>query len=160
MHYTNFIEPFSDADMVYDINKHRYILTPQFCRDRGIDLDIIIHKDLFPDPQKAIEIVLDRISLLVYTNIYNYGRQKRHKEFLLACHPDLRDIIKEALFERLNYVTSSEDLSVRSGALVSQGVRIETRDLVPSIVEEMLLRPTGLLHRGEYEFMINENLNY
>jgi hypothetical protein len=160
LYQTNFIQPFNDADMVYNLNKHRYILTPQFCRDRGIDLDIIIHKDLFPDPQVAIDIVLDRISLLVYTNIYNYGRQKRDKEFLLACHPDLRDVIKEAMFERLNYVTSSEDLSVKSGALVSQGVRIETKDLVPSIVEEMLLRPTGLLHRGKYEFMIDESIIY
>jgi hypothetical protein len=146
--------------MVYNFDKHRYILTPQFCRDRGIDLDVILNKDLFPDSQNAIDIVLDRISLLVYTNIYNYGRQKRYKEFLLACHPEIRDVIKEAMFERLNYVTSSEDLSVKSGALVSQGVRVETRDLVPSIVEEMLLRPTGLLHRGEYDFQIIEDLVY
>lgn len=146
--------------MVYDFQKHRYILTPQFVRDRGIDLDIVLNKDLFPDPQVAIEVVLDRISLLVYANIYNYGRQKRYKEFLLACHPDIRDIVKEAMFERLNYVTTNEDLSVKSGALVSQGVRIETQDLVPSLIEEMLLRPTGLLHRGEYDFMIDESLNY
>lgn len=146
--------------MVYDFDKHRYILTSQFCRDRGIDLDILLNTDIFPDSQVAKEIVLDRISLLVYTNIYNYGRQKRYKEFLLACHPDIRDIIKEALFERLNYVTTSEDLSTKSGALVSQGVRIETKDLVPSLIEEMLLRPTGLLHRGEYDFFIDESKVY
>jgi hypothetical protein len=155
-----FIEPFSDADMVYDLNKHRYILTPQFCRDRGIDLDIMVNKDLFPDPQTALDIVLNRISLLVYTNIYNYGRAKEQKEFLLACNPELRDIIKEAMFERLNYMTSSSDLSVKSGALISQGTRVDTKDLIPSVVELMLLRPTGLLHRGEFEVVIDNSLVY
>lgn len=146
--------------MVYDFDKHRYILTPQFVRDRGVNLSVILNKDLFPDSQTAEQIVLDRISLLVYTNIYNYGRQKEKKEFLLACHPDIREVIKEAMFERLNYVTSSEDLSVRSGALISQGVRVETKDLIPSIIEEMLLRPTGLLHRGQYDFIMPEDLVY
>lgn len=157
---TQFIEPFSDADMVYDFKKHRYILTAQFCRNRGIDLDSLVNKDLFPDAQTATDIVLDRVSLLVYTNIYSYGRQKDDKEFLLACHPDLRDIIKEAMFERLNYITSSEDLSIRSGAMIEQGVRIETRDLLPSVIEEMLLRPTGLLHRGEFEYVKDESKVY
>ena len=155
-----FTQPVSDADMVYNLDKHRYILTAQFCRDRGIDLDIMINKDLFPDPQVAVDIVLDRVSLLVYTNIYNYGRAKDQKEFLLACNPELREIIKEAMFERLNYMTSSSDLSLKSGALISQGTRVDTRDLIASVIEEMILRPTGLLHRGEFEFVIDDTLVY
>lgn len=155
----NYIEPFSDADMVYDFDKHRYVLTTQYCRNRGFDFELL-DKDKFPDPQVVNDIVLDRVSLLVYTNIYNYGRTKREKEFLLACHPDFRDIIKEAMFERLLYMNSSGDLSVSSGALISQGTRIDTIDLVPSVMEQMILRPTGLLHRGEFELTIDDELVY
>ena len=154
-----FIEPFSDADMVYDFDKHRYILTPQYCRNKGFDFELL-DRDNFPDPQLADELVLDRVSLLVYTNIYNYGRTKKTKEFLLACDPDLRDIIKEALFERLTYMNASGDLSIRSGALISQGTRIDTEDLVASVMELMLLRPTGILHRGDYHIIIDETKVY
>lgn len=154
------IQPYSDANMQYDFSKHRYILTPEYCRLRGLDLDILIDKDLFPDPQQAVSIALDRISLLVYSNIYHYGREMATKQFLLACHPDLREVIREAMFERLNYVTSAGDLSLKSGALVSSGTRIETSDLIPSVVEEMILRPTGLLHRGKFEITIDDELVY
>jgi hypothetical protein len=152
--------PFSDKELNYDNNNHRYILTAEYCRDKGIDLDIVIDKNLFPDTQTSVDIVLDRISLLVYTNIYNYGRHKEDKEYLLACNPQLRTIIRDAMFERLNYVTSSGDLSTKSGALIDQGTRVSTRDLIPSVVEEMILRPTGLLHRGKFEFIKDENLVY
>jgi hypothetical protein len=64
------------------------------------------------------------------------------------------------MFERLNYVTSSGDLSTKSGALIDQGTRVNTGDLIPSIIEEMLLRPTGLLHRGKFEFIKDLNLVY
>jgi hypothetical protein len=155
-----FVAPYSDADMIYDLEKHRYILTPDYCRNKGLDLDIILDKDLFPDPQQAVSIALDRVSMLVYTNIYNYGREKDKKEFLLACNPELRSIIRDAMFERLNYVTSAGDLSLKSGASISSGTRIETRDLVPSVVELMILRPTGILHRGEYNFILETELVY
>lgn len=154
-----FIEPFSDADMVYDFDKHRYILTPQFCRNNGFDFDLL-DKDNFPDPQLAEDIVLNRVSLLVYTNIYNYGRTKKQKEFLLACDPDLRDIIRDAMFERLIYMNASGDLSIRSGALISQGTRVDTEDLVPSVTELMILRASGILHRGAYHFVIDEEKVY
>jgi hypothetical protein len=152
--------PFSDNEMTYDFQSHRYILTPEFCRDQGIDLDIVINKELFPDTQTSVNIVLNRISLLVYTNIYNFGRTKEDKEYLMACDSSLRSIIRDAMFERLNYVTSSGDLSTKSGALIDQGTRVNTSDLIPSVIETMILRPTGLLHRGEYEFERDNNLVY
>jgi hypothetical protein len=152
--------PFSDNEMTYDFENHRYVLTPEYCRDQGIDLDIVINKELFPDTQTSVNIVLNRISLLVYTNIYNHGRVKEDKEYLMACDPTLRLIIRDAMFERLNYVTSSGDLSTKSGALIDQGTRVNTADLIPSVVETMILRPTGLLHRGNFEFVKNTDLVY
>jgi len=155
-----FQEPFSDADMTYDQSKRRYILTEEYVRNAGVDLGLILETEHAPEPSKVEAIVRDRVSLLVYGNIYNHGRSKEDKEYLLACRPDLRNIIRDAMMERLRYMIESGDLSTRSGALVSQGTRVSVKDLIPSVIEEMILRPTGLLHRGEFQFTKNETLQY
>lgn len=160
MNETIFTAPFSDEDMRYDATKHRYILTEEFVRNQGIDLGLELNTDAAPEPSKVPQLALERISLLVYSNIYQYGRQKQDKEYLLACHPDLRDVIKDAMMERLKYMIDSGDLSTRSGALITQGTRVETKDLIPSVMEEMILRPTGLLHRGKFDFIKDESLVY
>ena len=160
MSNTNFQTPYSDADMTYDLDKHRYILTQEYVNNMGINLSLVLDTGLAPEPSRVPEIALDRISLLVYSNIYQYGRQKQDKEYLLACDPALRDVIKEAMMERLRYMVDSGDLSIRSGALISQGIRIEVKDLIPSVTEEMILRPTGILHRGKYQFIKDETIVY
>lgn len=152
--------PYSDIDMIYDFDNHRYILTTEFVRNQGIDLSLELNADSAPEPSKVPELALQRISLLVYTNIYNHGRQKEKKEYLLACKPELRNVVKEAMLERLRYMIDSGDLSTRSGALITQGTRIETKDLIPSVMEEMILRSVGLLHRGNYNFILDKELVY
>lgn len=156
----NFAAPYSDNQMIYSKEKRRYILTEEFVRERGIDLGLELDADAAPEPSKVPELALDRISLLVYSNIYNYGRQRADKEYLLACQPELREIIRDAMLERLKYMIDSGDLSTRSGALITQGTRIETKDLIPSVTEEMILRPTGLLHRGKFSFIKDLSLDY
>lgn len=155
MHMT-FQAPFTDTTMTYDLNKHRYILKTDYLRQIGIDLGLVLDADYAPEPSKVPELVLDRISLLVYSNIYQYGRSREDKEYLLACNPELRDIIRDAMVERLRYMIDSGDLSTRSGALITQGTRVEVKDLIPSVVEEMILRPTGILHRGDF-FLPNKD---
>lgn len=155
-----YANPVSDAEMVYDAAKHRYILTEEFCRNNGIDLGLILETAALPNPSQGPQLLLDRVSQLVYSNIYNYGRQKDVKEYLLACGQEFRPIIRDAMFERLNYITSSGDLSIKSGAIITQGTRINVKDLVPSVVEEMILRNAGLLFRGRYELTINPTLVY
>ena len=142
--------PFTDNSMTYNYDNHRYILKADYVRQLGIDLGLVLDTEAAPEPSKVVGLVLDRVSLLVYTNIYQYGRQKADKEYLLACHPELRSVIRDAMVERLRYMIDSGDLSTRSGALITQGVRVEVRDLVPSLVEEMILRSTGILHRGKF----------
>lgn len=157
---TEFQAPYSDFDMTYDINTKRYVLTDEYLRSVGIDLNIVLDTEYAPEPSKVEGIVRERVSLLVYTNIYNHGRAKADKEYLLACNPDLRPVIRDAMVERIRYMIESGDLSTRSGALVSQGTRITVDDLIPSVIEEMILRPTGLLHRGEFFLVKDENLVY
>jgi len=155
-----FQAPVDTDNMTYDFDKHRYILTEEYVRELGIDLGLQLDTEAAPEPSKVPAIVLDRVSTLVYTNIYHYGREKEDKEYLLACNPDLIPTIQDAMVERLRYMIDSGDLSTRSGALISQGIRIETRDLIPSVMEEMILRASGLLHRGEYYFVKDETIVY
>lgn len=152
--------PFSDDEMVYDAVSKRYILTPNYVRNQGIDLGLELNTETAPEPAKVPELVLNRISLLVYSNIYSHGRQRKIKEYMIACDPSLRGIIRDAMMERLRYMIESGDTSTRSGALVSQGTRIEVEDLIPSVIEEMILRPTGLLHRGEFYTVLDPKIEY
>ena len=155
-----FQAPFDDDAMTYDFDKHRYILEDDYVRSQGIDLGLILDTEHAPEPSRVEEIVRDRVSLLVYENIYQHGRSREQKQYLLACNPNYRNIIRDAMVERLRYMVDSGDLSTRSGALVSQGTRVEVRDLLPSVVEEMMLKGSGLLHRGEYSFIKDETLVY
>lgn len=155
-----FQNPYSDDTMTYNSDERRYVLTEQYCKDNGIDLGLILETSALPNPSDGPRLLLERVSRLVYTNIYNYGREKETKQYLLACNPDLRPIIRDAMFERLNYITSSGDLSTKSGAIVANGTRVDIKDLVPSVVEEMIIRPTGLLHRGEFYVVIDGTLEY
>lgn len=148
-----FQEPFTDNTMTYSHELHRYILKSDYVRGLGIDLALELDTDTAPEPSKVVGLVLAQVSLLVYANIYQHGRQKEDKEFLLACNPELRPVIRDAMVERLRYMVDSGDLSTRSGALITQGVRVEVRDLVASVIEEMILRPVGLLHRGKFQIL-------
>lgn len=155
-----FQNPYSDSEMTYSTTTHRYTLTSDYVRSQGIDLSLILDTTAHPEPSNAPGQVLERISMLVYTNIYNYGRQKADKEYLLACNSDLRSVIRDAMMERLEYMANSGDLSSKSGALITQGTRVDVEDLIPSIVEEMTLRAAGLLHRGKFDFVKDETLVY
>lgn len=156
----NFQEPFSDENMTYSATTHRYTLTEDFVRENGLDLGLELNTEGMPEPSKAPQLALERVSLLVYSNIYNYGRNKNDKEYILACNPELRQPIQDAMLERLKYMIDSGDMSTRSGALITQGIRVETKDLIASVMEEMILRPTGILHRGDFQFIKDLTLTY
>lgn len=155
-----FVQPFDDDSMFYDFDKHRYILTEEHVRQMGIDLSLVLNTDFSPMPASVPALFLDRVSKLVYSNIYRYGRSKKEKEYLLACNPELREVIRDAMLERVAYVVDSGDMSTKTGALIQQGTRIDVKDLVASVEEEAILRSVGLLHRGDYQFVKDETLVY
>jgi len=156
----SFQAPYDDDAMSYNSSKKRYILKEEYVRQLGIDLGLILDTQGSPEPSKLPALILDRISLLVYTNIYNYGRQVEDKEYLLACNSLWREPIRDAMVERLRYMVDSGDLSTRSGALISQGTRVDVKDLVAGVVEEMILRRYGILHRGRYDFVRDDTITY
>lgn len=155
-----FVQPFDDETMVYDLNNHRYVLTEEYVRQMGIDLSLVLNTDFSPIPTSVPALFLDRVSKLVYSNIYSYGRAKKEKEYLLACNPEYRNVIRDAMLERIAYIVDSGDMSTKTGALIQQGTRIDVKDLVASVEEENILRSVGLLHRGEYQFIKDETLVY
>ena len=156
----NFQIPIEDEQMSYNYNEKRYILREKYVRSMGIDLSLSLNTDFSPEPDAIPEIFLDRVSQLVYENIYSYGRQKENKQYLLACDPSLRNVIRDAMMERIRYIEASGDLSTKAGAMISQGTRVETGDLVASPQEERILRNAGILHRGEYYFIKDPDLIY
>jgi hypothetical protein len=158
MNDVTFAVPFNDAEMEYDATTHRYELTQKYLSSIGIDLSIIL--DTESAPLDVPKFFLKRVSFLVYSNIYSYGRSKEDKEYILACNPNLREVIKESLVERIAYITDSGDMSTKTGALIQQGTRINTQDLIASPQEENILRTAGILHRGNYYFIKDETLVY
>jgi len=155
-----FTNPISDDNMTYNTEKHRYILTEEYVREQGIDLSLVLNTEHMPEPSKAPKLFLERVSFLVYSNIYKYGRQRAAKEYILACNPDMREVIKNAMIERIFYIYGSGDLSTKSGAIIENGTRVNTQDLIASPQEENILRTAGLLHRGEYYLQKDESLIY
>lgn len=155
-----FKEPYDDEDLIYNHKERRYVLTEDYVRNMGVNLSLELNTDAMPEPSRGVEVVLDRISVLVYSNIYSHGRSKETKEYLLATRQDLRSAIRDAMYERLRYVIDSGDLSTRSGALISQGTRVERADLIASVIEEDILVRTGILHRGEWSIIIDPSIDY
>ena len=155
-----FTQPFDNDEMTYNMEEHRYVLKEEYVRSRGIDLYLSLNTDFSPEPSSVPGIFLDRVSQLVYENIYDYGREAYNKEYLLACDPSLRSVIRDAMMERVRYIESSGDLSTKAGAIISQGTRVETQDLVPSPQEIKILRNAGILHRGRYYFIQDKSIVY
>jgi len=160
MTIVDFVEPFEDDAMRYDLDLHRYVLKTSYLASIGVDLNVILNTESAPVPADIPDLFLKRVSFLVYSNIYSYGRSKEDKEYILACNADLRPVLKDAMIERVAYITDSGDMSTRSGALIQQGTRINTLDLIASPQEENILRTAGLLHRGEYFFIKDKEIVY
>ncbi len=155
-----FIAPTNGDDMTYDLDTHRYVLNVDYVSSIGVDLSVILNTESAPVPADVPELFLKRVSFLVYSNIYKYGRSKDDKEYIMACNPNMREIIKEAMIERVAYITDGGDMSTKTGALIQQGTRIDIRDLIASPQEEDILRTAGLLHRGSYFLVKDETLVY
>lgn len=155
-----FIEPFDDADMIYDLKDHRYILTEAFVESRGTNLDLLLQTIRLSNPNMAVEHTLDRVSRLVYQSIYSFGRTKETKQYLLACNPELRDVIRDAMYERLQYMLTSGDLSTQAAIIIQDGILLSQYDKIPSVLEQEILISSGILHRGKWQIIKDEKLVY
>ena len=96
----------NDDKMIYDLELHKYILTPQAVNE---DLNINMY-DLFnksEDPDRDISIFLKRLSIELYSIIYKFNIQyKDIKEYVISL-PEYRTGIKLALEEYLYTLTKN-----------------------------------------------------
>jgi len=134
----------NDEYMIYDLNKHRYILTPEALeKDYSINLAQTLDTDDSSDPERVPELFLDRCSKIIYTYIYSWASERDKTEYIIA-NEKYRETIKDAMEE---YVYSLL-LNNKEPNLLFSGKTIADLELPPSV--QNILRTSGILFRGKY----------
>ena len=132
--------PFSDDEMKYKKECHRYVLTKNYVLSNNIDLDAELNTYGTINKSDAAEQFLDRISRIIYNYCYSFGG-KLKKEHDMATKEELREIIRDALMEQVVYVLTNGDhyLSARGDAEYKRPV---------SEFAHNILAESGLLFAG------------
>lgn len=98
--------PYNDEYMVYDYDKHRYILTLEFVKNKlGINLE-----ERSKNPV-AIGSMLDMVSAQVYRFIHLHNYDDEYQDMIIAKTESGRKIIQEAMAQQFVYFTVVGDLS-------------------------------------------------
>lgn len=144
--------PYSDKDMTYDYNSHKYVLTPQCVKNElGQDLEEVLDKTGDANPSTLAERFLKRVSHLVYCHIYAYAQNVPLVEYMLAKQERFRDVLKNAMLERVLFMLTSGDVTTQSGLNLRDGRKISKADLKDASIpmeEECILENAGLLYAG------------
>lgn len=152
--------PYDDETMVFDIDEQRYILTPKCVLDElNIDLNTILEPMGSASRANNATRFLDRISMIVYTQIWARSIYNDVQTKLIKYASSARKIIKDAMKEQVEYFRFNGDLSVYSGVDFRKNTKMENatdRVLAPmaKMILEKPLRETkmSLLFPGEYTF--------
>lgn len=99
--------PLTDSNMIYDFNKHRYILTADYALNvLGIDLIEKLGGVRSINAQGAVNALLDmRISLRIYSLLYSHN-DKQLLEYIMAKSPSARKILLEAMGQQLLHLVT------------------------------------------------------
>lgn len=120
--------PYSDEEMVYNYEEHRYVITKEYVFNKtGIDLDRVLNPGYTSTPQKLSEQVLDEISSEIYNWVYEHNQNNLYQEFVMAKSPDFRVYLKRALLEQVLYVLRNGDLLQYSGVNLKTGQVIDPK---------------------------------
>ena len=152
-----------DENMLYDINTHRYYITPKyFLNTYGEDLNNWEAMRRDKNPKSAAERFLKRCSLVLYNFIYSYTRGNHsYEEYLIAGgDPSMRGPLMEALGEfAYQMFLSGNDLSVMTG-LTLEGKVLNKRDIKNQKVSEgveIILKNAGIIFAGKHRI---EDVDY
>lgn len=100
--------PYSDDYLVYDYNRHIYILTEKDVFENcGINLQSMLKDDI----RNSIDVFLRNISLQIYGFIHSFSVENTLQDFIIAKTVSGRKMIKEAMEQQLIYVLTNGDLS-------------------------------------------------
>lgn len=98
--------PFNDEYMIYDYDKHRYILTKDFVEEKlGINLSERSKNNV------AILSLLDLVSIQVYKFIHEHNYDDEYQDMIIAKTKSGRKIIQEAMAQQFIYISVVGDLT-------------------------------------------------
>lgn len=146
--------PYDDKEMVYDRQKHRYILT-----ELGIanGLNIVLQDELntngIMNEASAVNDFLNDVSFSIYEYIYSHSGNRMVTEYLLAKKIDLREVIKSAMLAQAKYLKENGDIANQAGVNFSNMTNMpldEIRgDRRISPYAKSQLANAGLLYSGK-----------
>lgn len=159
---SNLTYPYDDPEMIYNRAEHRYVLTSDGVTSKlGVVLQNVLQRTPTDNnPSAAPERFLDFVSRHFYGYIYrNIPTANRNViEWVLAKCPDMRSLIKQAMFNEVEYVLSEGAFWNKSGVNVLKGsvmdlstlrdtrvVSYDTENLLYSPIPSF---PYPLLYRG------------
>lgn len=126
----NITYPYSDENMEYDYDSHRYVLTEKCVLDElNINLNSRLNNRGSANNQSVAKFILDEISSSIYLHIYASSNQDDLKEFLCAKCPSARKIIKDAMKQQLLYLLASGEIARYSGVNVKTGKAIPLNNI-------------------------------
>lgn len=130
--------PYSNDQMVYNLNVHRYVLTQDFVlKKMNIDLTAVLNASDSADMANVAERFLDRVSSVIYAWIYSVNPFRFRTERELALNGKHRPFILEAMKEQILYVLNNGDFSALSGVNIDTGMAIEESRMQSARVSPM-----------------------
>ena len=143
----------SDNYMKYDTRKHRYVLTNDYVREvMNVELsDVLNTSGSVADTANMPEIVLDRVSMLIYGYIYRNSAYTNRQERELALDGAHRPHLMDAMTEELTYILNNGDVSAFSGVNAVSGlsidpIRMRQAEIAP--LARDIIESRGLVSRG------------
>ena len=139
--------PFSDENMEYDYDNHRYVLTEKCVLDElNIDLLTRLNTRGHAVQQVQPKKFLKRVSDIVYTQIYKYNINNDVQEYVLAKAPSARAIIKEAMLNQVEFLLLNGDVSRYAGIDVKNAkvipiAQLRNQSVLDETCLEVLQRP-------------------
>ena len=142
--------PKDTNSMIYNMNKHRYILTPEGFEERyGINLLDVLDSDGSNSPDLIAEQYLDRVSLILYNYIYSWSQDKNKTEFVISLDT-YRDAIEDALSElAYAWIVNNTDPS-----LFYTDNPLKTIQVPPTV--QTILINNSIIYRGQYYMLPND----
>lgn len=118
--------PFSDDDMKYDEQSHRYVLTADcVSRELGEDLSVVLNTTGDTNASSLPDRFLQRVSRTVYLWLYRDSMNPDWIEYILATYPPLRAWVKEMLLSQTWYVLNNDFIADYSGVNIAKGSTID-----------------------------------
>ena len=145
--------PFNDNNMIYDKNKHRYILTIEYVQNvLGVNLEGQIGTNSGMPATVIINSLLDNVSSEIYNYIYQH-QNTQTVQYIIAKCPTARNIIQEAMGKQALYMLYNGDLGFSTN---KDENAMSLNRYATQIIDNQEVLETGvtLTYTGVYRFNV------